>query len=472
MPNNTIWKQKMRTMTRTIRNLALAVSLGASVVSAEAQEGKGLIVRDVNVGFVAKGAMNDRTAFRSSLPAVVLSQRPVPTKPNDTIPQPLGVITFEGTPTDRVDILLEYDQSARLLARWPHIDSRSTRALWRRMDLVRATDPPSTPFPATSWLNPLRNAERLAFKQEQRVDKLIAYDLSLKATTSIELEATPTGYKARNIGPAVIHDVMVYRPSGNGKFRPAYAQELPGLGKAVASTATAEPAPSSPPPGAAPAVAVAPANPAGLLARLIVGNVATNAAPEQPAPTDEKPAATVAPASNAPQHDVRWAGEDRTREELIADWEPRLTALGLGAVEIAHVQSILRAHAFDKDSARVVFRLDAATVETLAPLEVSPAPDRLNRVWLVIFDGADPEIRTRITALIVQLGDSSYAKRMEAKAQLLKLGPTAIPQLAAEKENKDPEIAFRIEEILEEVQNPGADPKADGVQAEAIFFDN
>ncbi len=408
-------------------------------------QGAKLTVRDVHVGFVAKNSMNDRTAFRSTLPAVVLSQRPVPSKPADAVPQPLGVITFEGTPTEKLDVLLEYDNSARLLGRWPHTEVRSTRALWRKLNLVQSKSPPSTAFPTASWLTALRNADRLAIDQEKRLEKFVLYDLTLRSPTSVELEAAETGYKARNVGAAAIHDVTVYRPMGHGKYRAAYAQEVPGLGKS---------APQTTPPAVA---GTAPAQP-GLLAGALQGlALAVTGQPTPPSgpPTDgQTPATPVAP-PNTPQHDIAWtANGEQTADELLASWEPLLTAQGLAAPEIAHVLSILKAHAFDKDSARIVFRLDPSVIETLAPLEITPQPDKLVRVWLVILDGADPEIKTRIGKLIAELGDASYEKRMQAKAQLLKLGPTAVPVLNAEKGNKDAEISFRIEEVLEEIMNP------------------
>jgi len=398
-----------------------------------------LIVRDVQVGFVAKSMMNDRTAFRSTLPAVVLSQRPAPAKPSDTQPQPLGVITFEGPPVENLDVLLEYDNAARLLGRWPHTDARSTRSLWRKLNLVSAKNAPSTAFPATSWLNPLRNADRLSLEFYKRTEKFILYDITLRSPTTIELESADTGYKARNIGAAAIHDVTVYRPTSHGKFRAAYTKELPGLGKTA-------------PPAETPAAPVAQAATAqrGLLAAVATA-LTGQASPAPAAAVAGQP--PVAP-PNTPQHDIAWAGEEQTVEELLAGWESRLTAQGLGKPEVTHVLSILRTHAFDKDSARVVFRLDPSAIETLAPLEVTPQPDKLVRVWLVILDGADPEIKTRIAKLITELGDPSYEKRMQAKAQLLKLGPIAVPQLNAEKGNKDVEVSFRAEEILEEVQNP------------------
>lgn len=423
-----------------------AVSVGA-VFSADPP----LVVRDVNVGFVARGMSNDRTAFRSTLPAVVLSQRPAPAKPSDAQPQPLGVITFEGAPSEDLDVLLEYDNSTRVMARWPHTEMRSTRTLWQKLKLVTSQSPPSTAFPASSWLNPLREANRLTIEFDRRTEKFLLYDMTLKSPTSLELESTETGYKARNLGGTVIHDFTIYRPTGNGKYRAAYAKEVPGIGK--------EP---SPPPKADPAAAAKPPQ-QGVVAQAFEGlAVAIAGQPAQPgakAPANGQPAPSP---PNTPQHDILWSGEEKTIEELVAEWKPLLTAQGLGDAEIVHVQSILKERAFDKESARVVYRLDPGAVDKLAPLEVSPQPDKINRVWLMIYDGADPEIKTRIAKLIAQLGDPAYSKRMEAKAELMKLGPTAVPQLSVEKSNKDPEIAFRVDEILEELQNPSdqnADPK-------------
>lgn len=444
----------------------LVGSLAWSASGGVAQE-KTLTVRDVLVGFVAKNSMNDRTAFRSTLPAIVLSQRPVPPKPTDSLAQPLGVITFEGSPTENLDVMLEFENSAKLLARWPHTDARSTRALWRKTNLVQSPEALSTPFPLTSWLNPLRNADRLTIEQEKRLEKFILYDLTLRSPTNVELEATDTGYKARNIGAAAIHDVMVYRPAGKGKYRVASISEIPGLGKPVAPASPAPPVTAG----------TAPAQP-NIVSQALQGLAAGLTG--QPVPPGAVPAEGAAPATpvappNTPQHDVVWVGEEQTPAELIARWEPLLAAQGLSAPEIAHVQSILRAHAFDKDSARIVFRLDPAVIETLAPLEITPQPDKLVRVWLLILDGADPEIKTRIAQIISELGDPSYEKRMAAKAQLLKLGPVAVPMLTGEKANKDPEIAFRVEEILEEVQNPTdqGQPGQEGQDADATidFFD-
>lgn len=429
--------------------------LGLSAALAAGEDSK-VVVRDVNVSFAAKGTLNDRTSFRGTLPGVVLSQRPAPAKPSDGKPQPVGVLTFEGTPTENVDLLLEYDGSARMLARWPHVEQRSTRTLWRKIDLVNSKAAPTSPFPANSWLNPLRSADRLSLSIDQKFEKFVLYDMTLRAPNSVELEAAETGYKARNGGTSAIHDVTVYRPTGDGKYRAAYIPLISGVAKPAVAPDAAKP----PMPVAEPAAKPAP----GLAVAALQAIVGT----PPPAPAAPNPAPAAAPAPTTPQHDINWAGEAQTPEELVAAWEPLLAAQGLGSAEIAHVQSILKAYSFDKDSARVVFRIDPATVETLAPLEVSPQPDKIQRVWLVILDGADPEIKTRISKLIAALGENSYEKRMEAKAELLKLGPTAVPQLGAEKNNKDPEIAFRIEEILEEVQNPSDQGNA---EAAAVLID-
>ena len=59
---------------------------------------------------------------------------------------------------------------------------------------------------------------------------------------------------------------------------------------------------------------------------------------------------------------------------------------------------------------------------------------------------------------------------MAAKAQLLKLGPTAVPILNAEKGNKDAEVAFRVDEILEEIQNP-SDQASGAAEVGAVILE-
>ncbi len=70
----------------------------------------------------------------------------------------------------------------------------------------------------------------------------------------MELEAAETGYKARNAGTSAIHDITVYRPVGDGKFRAAYVATIPGAAKPAAAPDTTTP----PMPVAAPAVKPAP----------------------------------------------------------------------------------------------------------------------------------------------------------------------------------------------------------------------
>lgn len=411
----------------------------------------GLTVRDVHVGFVTKGVINDRAAFRSTVPSVVLSQRPSPAKPADGQPQPLGVITFAGTPAQNVDVMLEYEQSTKLLGRWPHTEARSTRSLWRKLNLLSGSQPLTTPFPTASWLNPLRNSERLFVEKDKSVEKLILYDMSMKFPSMIELEAADEGYQARHLGPQPLRYVTVYRPVGDGKFRMATTKELPAS-SSPSATPPAEGKGGQPMPPV-----VQPGGVVGALQGLAVAISGVKpASPETPPTGAPPPAVTPAIPSSIPQHAIPWVGEPQTPDQLVKAWDPILREQGLEAAEVEYAASILKENAFEKDSARIVVLLDPATIEKLVPLEVTPQPDRLVRVWLMIIDGADPEIKKRIGALITQLGDTNYSNRMAAKQELLQLGPTAIPELTAQKSHQDAEIAFRIEELLEEILNPDA----------------
>ena len=423
-----------------------------------------LVAREVFVGFANGPMLNERTSFPTTLPPTMMSTRGATKKIEEAKPQPTGLITFEGATQDNVDVLLEYDNSARVVARWPHTEVRSTRTLWRKWKLEATTTSTSNVFPSASWVNRLRESDRLVFRSEGKAEKFLLYDLSVKLSNLVELEVSENGYVIKNLGQHPIHDVCAYRPMGDGKYRRAYIPTVPGVGAASAA----------PPPGAVaaapvvvaegaavPMVAIAPA--AGVAAPARVAIAAVPLAPAQPvaapagtpsegpAPSQTPPAEAQAPVATPPKHELTWVTEAETVEQHLAEWRERLTKLDLGNVEVEHAVGILKEYAFEADEIRVTFRLDPAAVEASAPLDISPVPQRVTRVWLTVIDGIDPEIRLRARSMIDQLGDASYAKRMEAQLALKKFGPTIAPILNEAKSRPDLEIVRLVEELLEEI---------------------
>ena len=121
----------------------------------------------------------------------------------------------------------------------------------------------------------------------------------------------------------------------------------------------------------------------------------------------------------------------------------------LGEPELAYVRAVLEAHAFDEVGLTVVYRLDRETLDRLLPLDIAPAPDELHRVGIVILTNADPAIESQVAALVSGLGDPDWATRERAQRQLAALGRAAVPELEKQKSDSDPEVRYRVHQLLE-----------------------
>lgn len=141
-----------------------------------------------------------------------------------------------------------------------------------------------------------------------------------------------------------------------------------------------------------------------------------------------------------------------SKAQALAEWEKSLVALGLGKPEVAHVLKILGQQAFREDQATVVYCMDESYLDKLLPLEITSFPDVVRRTAIVILLDADPALLKRIDQLIVQLGDANWEKRNEAQQKLEGYGKAAQVQLQKATKNKDLEIVFRAEQILENIK--------------------
>jgi hypothetical protein len=150
------------------------------------------------------------------------------------------------------------------------------------------------------------------------------------------------------------------------------------------------------------------------------------------------------------------AKEPLAKEAISAGWVTRLKELGLGQVEADYLSKQLAEQALRTDSATIVFRLDDEQLEEMFPLEVTPAPQKQIRVALVVLLDSDPDVAKRVEELVKKLGDSSYAEREAAMATLRKLGPAAKQKVQEAVNDKDAEIAYRAEQLVELINNPNA----------------
>jgi HEAT repeat protein len=68
-----------------------------------------------------------------------------------------------------------------------------------------------------------------------------------------------------------------------------------------------------------------------------------------------------------------------------------------------------------------------------------------------------PELRQRAEALIEELADEEWTVRERATAELLRLGPEALPLILEATFNPDPEVVHRATHVAQELAAPGGD---------------
>jgi hypothetical protein len=103
----------------------------------------------------------------------------------------------------------------------------------------------------------------------------------------------------------------------------------------------------------------------------------------------------------------------------------------------------------DKKRLTAVYRLDPAELDRMLPLEVTPTPRKTVRVGLVIARNIDPSVGDEIDQLIAQLAHPDWEQREVAHKQLADLGAAARPKLQAALQQKDMEVVWRAERLLQ-----------------------
>ncbi|MEZ6056902.1 MAG: hypothetical protein R3C01_09360 [Planctomycetaceae bacterium] len=473
--------------------LVLWLVLMSSILSAD--EPKSLTVRDVSfllqVG--ADGRLNQSEKIGTGLPVGVASRRPrllgKLSEASQAVPQPLGIITFEGSAATDCEASLQLI-SGKHFAHLPPAEVRNTRILWPTFDLVKS--PPATQTSALGephWLSPLKQGNRLTVSHDTHAESFLLYDLSLKRTHQLSIVTAEDGYRVVVTGKSEVHDVTVFRPMGDGQWMVAHVDVItpnnpPSKSKGGKTNETetieevAIPSRDVPVPAETPKTL----NPnLDQPEDLVVPPTVTEA--DLPI-KDLEPIDDGVPGLNAGEDDAppnTETGRDDgtlvpyltkksvTATEAAEVLTQRLEPLGLGDVEVAYVARMLQALAITPEQTVVVYRLDAGDYEELLPLEVIPTPTRLVRVPLVIVYGQDPHVLGEVDALIAQLGDPSWKAREAAQARLLEIGKACAPKLTKALDHSDLELVMRVEQLLEVLEKSNDTP-ANEFLGPGLFF--
>jgi len=141
-----------------------------------------------------------------------------------------------------------------------------------------------------------------------------------------------------------------------------------------------------------------------------------------------------------------------TLGEAVGAMRGDLVALGLYPQQVGIAAAVIEHIVAAEDGELVaVYHIDPSWIDQRLPLEITPAPDTVTRVPLVILINADPDLLGTIDALIADLGHPDWSKREHAQSKLAELGEIARARLVKNRNHRDAEVSFRIESLLEQL---------------------
>lgn len=123
---------------------------------------------------------------------------------------------------------------------------------------------------------------------------------------------------------------------------------------------------------------------------------------------------------------------------------------GYNAEEIELALGMIASSGFDKSRFLLVYVLPAGGIDEHIKLKVVPKPNRVIRTAIVVVKNVDPELGSRVNALLDDLGADQWLKREHAQRELAGMGQVAIKKLQQLLKHQDPEVAFRAQQILDE----------------------
>lgn len=330
--------------------------------------------------------VNSAMTGRITLPDFMTSMREkAPFDPNNP-PAPVGILRMRGATDQKINVKLS-GPSVLFNSFWPAAATRTTELSWR--DIILSSQPGLVePLDPRHWLAPLRNGNYSHMQVGGRSERFLLYDVGFLYITPLKLTGGSKPGEAMqisNIGASPLHNMVFYRREGDSWQTGELAQVPPDTGS----------------------------NPTTL-------------------PVELK---TLAVSSTQPA-------------DVCGDWRKRLADFDLDPTDLDLIVRTLAAYALDDRQTTVVYRLDSSEIDRLLRLEISPTPQRVKRLALVVVRNIDPALSVLIDAMIAQLGDNDWRKREAASQMLSQIGKVAESKLRAALQSRDPEVVLRAERLL------------------------
>jgi hypothetical protein len=389
--------------------------------------------------------LNRKDLARNTLPPFVNEIRDAPASEGSSAssdaaganrPLPIGVIRFApAAPMDKgttIDVAVSY-KAGRALGSWPPAKVRTAGILWQDVGMAEKADSPPAPLPEKSWISPLRSGDNL--RSGTTTEPFLLYDLEVTYPIGLQLTATGDGqYTVVQPMDAAMHDLTFYKHDDSGHWMTASIPELAKTaGSVLHVVEKLKPA--------APAV--------GGVRRVVIVNGRAIVNP----PAASEPAAT-APATQPQGTQIALAPSAEGDSGILRFWDSKLAEAGIVAGDREVALKILGQYALDNKRLTAIYRMDPAELDKILPLEVVPQPTKVSRIALVVLSNIDPAIDTELDEEIARLGSRSWKEREAAMDTLAKMGEMAKNRLEKATSDKDTEIAYRAEQLLEMLNGP------------------
>lgn len=121
---------------------------------------------------------------------------------------------------------------------------------------------------------------------------------------------------------------------------------------------------------------------------------------------------------------------------------------GYSDTEVETAAAMLAESAFGDASMSLIYVVGNAAMDAMLPLTILPAPAKVIRTGIVVVNNVEPDIAGTVGGLIVQLGDDEWARRDAAQRALVEMDRAAIGVVREHVGHADPEVAYRIEQII------------------------
>jgi hypothetical protein len=190
-------------------------------VWAQEPQGSDLEIHDLSLWILEPGSSqaNAKAAHRSALPPSVQSARRLAGDTQATL-GPINLLTFYGRPVTGLDIDLRI-RSGTFLAHWPPGEGLPNRLRWSGMpsyDLAEQVDGAElTNVDSDHWMSAARQGDALFVKHGARSERFLGYDAELNLPAPLKLEGGPNEFHVINTSGAAVYDVILSRPTPQGR---------------------------------------------------------------------------------------------------------------------------------------------------------------------------------------------------------------------------------------------------------------